>query len=136
MRTTRETDGLSHEQVAPSWQVIAQRIAPYSDKGVYQTSTRSSIMKRRAKLLLGIFIVLGAALFVFAPIIPQTALGLWNVPSAYPYCGAVLAPPPPVSYFVSPLYSVFHSGVVYVPQVGSLGWIHPSINSGAASFVC
>jgi hypothetical protein len=93
-------------------------------------------MKRRAKLLLGTFVLLGGALFAFAPVIPQTALGLWNVPSAYPYCGAVLTPPPHVSYFVSPLYAAFHSGVVYVPQIRSLGWIQPKVSSGAASFVC
>lgn len=95
-------------------------------------------MKRAGKLLLGTFVVLGAALFLFAPIIPQTAIGLWNVPSTYPYCGAVFAPPPHVSYFVSPFYAVSHYGVVYVPQEGSLGWIQPrtSSGSGAPTIIC
>jgi hypothetical protein len=95
-------------------------------------------MRRRGKLILMVLISVGAALFVFVPIIPQTALGLWHVPSAYPYCGAVVTPPPRVSYFVSPFYAMFHFGVVYVPQEGSLGWIHPWIGSGmgAPSFSC
>jgi hypothetical protein len=86
-------------------------------------------VRRTGKLLLGAFIVLGVALFVFAPMVPQTALGPWNLPSASPYCGGIFFPALQISYFVSPSYAAFHFGVVYVPQGGSLGWIQPKTGS-------
>jgi hypothetical protein len=86
-------------------------------------------MRRTGKLFLGAFIVLAAALFVFAPMVPQTALGPWSLPSGSLYCGGVFFPTPQISYFVSPSYAVFHFGVVYVPQGGSLGWTQPKTGS-------
>jgi hypothetical protein len=79
-----------------------------------------SIMKRKGKLLLGTFIILVAALFIFAPTIPQTALGPSNRPSTYPYCGTLTQASH--NFFASPLYAVFNRGFVYFPQEGSLGW--------------
>ena len=94
-------------------------------------------MKGRSKVLVAsTFVFLGAMLFVLAPIVPQTARGLWNVPSPYPYCGEIYAPPPSVPYFVSPAYLAFHSGVVFLPQGEHLWWVQPVRGTGATQVLC
>jgi len=88
------------------------------------------------KLLVGAFVILGATLFVFAPMIPQAAAPQ-NVPSPYPFCGTVFLPVPHIAYFVSPAFAIFHSGVVFVPQGENLWWIQPThVTRVASGFIC
>jgi hypothetical protein len=119
--------------VVTGWSRIFWEQSEYSDEGIYQTKTHQLIMKRKGKLLMGAFVVLGAALFVFAPMIPQAAVAA-NVPSPYPFCGTMFAPPPHILYFVSPAFAIFHSGVVFVPQGENLWWIQPT--HVASGFIC